>query len=39
MGMGIFDSCLVTEELAFGCTGIALAIEGSSLGVSYRTFL
>ncbi len=28
----MFDSCLVTEELAFGCTGILLAIEGSGLG-------
>lgn len=32
LGLGIFDSCLVTEELAFGCTGILLAIEGSGLG-------
>lgn len=31
--MGVFDSCLVTEELAYGCTGITLAIEGTSLGV------
>lgn len=42
MGLGVFDTCLVTEELAFGCTGITLAIEGSSLGVSelysYRLF-
>lgn len=34
LGMSIFDSCLVTEEIAFGCTGILLAIEGSGLGVS-----
>lgn len=34
MGLGVFDTCLVTEEMAFGCTGITLAIEGSSLGVS-----
>jgi len=32
LGLGVFDSCLVTEELAFGCTGILLAIEGSGLG-------
>lgn len=32
LGLGVFDSCLVTEELAFGCTGILLAIEGTGLG-------
>lgn len=37
--MGVFDSCLVTEELAYGCTGITLAIEGTSLGVNIRTSL
>lgn len=31
---GIFDSSLVTEELAYGCTGITTAIDASSLGVS-----
>lgn len=33
LGLGVFDSCLVTEELAYGCTGITLGIEGTSLGV------
>lgn len=33
LGLSVFDSCLISEELAFGCTGIMLAIEGSSLGV------
>lgn len=33
LGMGVFDGCLVTEELAYGCTGITLAIEGTGLGV------
>jgi len=32
LGLSVFDGCLILEELAFGCTGIALAIEGSSLG-------
>lgn len=32
LGLGVFDSCLVTEELAYGCTGILLAIEGTGLG-------
>lgn len=35
MGLSVFDTCLVSEELAFGCTGILLAIEGTSLGVSF----
>jgi len=34
MGLGIFDACLITEELAFGCTGVQTAIEANSLGVS-----
>lgn len=34
LGLSVFDGCLILEELAFGCTGISLAIEGSSLGVS-----
>lgn len=29
----IFDGCLTTEEIAYGCTGIATAIETSGLGV------
>lgn len=32
LGCGTFDSCLVTEEIAYGCTGIQTAIEGNSLG-------
>merc|ERR1712131_9204 len=32
MGLGIFDSCLITEELAYGCTGVQTAIEANSLG-------
>lgn len=33
MGLSIFDSCLITEELAYGCTGVQTAIEANSLGV------
>lgn len=33
LDLGIFDTCLVTEELAYGCTGIQTAIEANSLGV------
>ncbi|XP_072560179.1 medium-chain specific acyl-CoA dehydrogenase, mitochondrial [Paramormyrops kingsleyae] len=32
MGLGIFDACLITEELAYGCTGVQTAIEANSLG-------
>ncbi|XP_068604684.1 medium-chain specific acyl-CoA dehydrogenase, mitochondrial [Brachionichthys hirsutus] len=32
MGLSIFDNCLVTEELAYGCTGVQTAIEANSLG-------
>ncbi|KAF0874242.1 ACADM protein, partial [Crocuta crocuta] len=32
LGLGIFDGCLITEELAYGCTGIQTAIEANSLG-------
>lgn len=32
MGLSIFDTCLITEELAYGCTGIQTAIEANSLG-------
>lgn len=36
LGLGVFDSCLVTEEFAYGCTGITLGLEGTSLGVSNK---
>uniref|UniRef100_A0A8C9BDR6 Medium-chain specific acyl-CoA dehydrogenase, mitochondrial n=3 Tax=Odontoceti TaxID=9722 RepID=A0A8C9BDR6_PHOSS len=32
LGLGTFDSCLITEEMAYGCTGVQTAIEGNSLG-------
>ncbi|XP_006004877.1 medium-chain specific acyl-CoA dehydrogenase, mitochondrial isoform X1 [Latimeria chalumnae] len=32
LGLGIFDTCLTSEELAYGCTGIQTAIEANSLG-------
>ncbi|XP_065132434.1 medium-chain specific acyl-CoA dehydrogenase, mitochondrial [Paramisgurnus dabryanus] len=32
MGLGIFEACLITEELAYGCTGVQTAIEANSLG-------
>ena len=33
-GLGTLDGCVVTEELAYGCTGIQTAIEANSLAVS-----
>ncbi|XP_046976817.1 probable medium-chain specific acyl-CoA dehydrogenase, mitochondrial isoform X2 [Vanessa cardui] len=32
LNMGIFDGCMVAEELAYGCTGIMTAMEASGLG-------
>ncbi|NEU33626.1 acyl-CoA dehydrogenase, partial [bacterium LRH843] len=32
LGMGVFDGCLVAEQLAYGCTGIMTALEASGLG-------
>ncbi|KAM4022577.1 medium-chain specific acyl-CoA dehydrogenase, mitochondrial isoform 2-T2 [Anomaloglossus baeobatrachus] len=32
LNLGIFDTCLITEEVAYGCTGIQTAIEANSLG-------
>lgn len=33
-GLSVFDACIIYEELAYGCAGIALAITSSGLGVS-----
>lgn len=30
--LDILTNCLITEELAWGCTGIQLAIEATNLG-------
>lgn len=32
MEISTFDGCLVGEEFAYGCTGIATALEGTGLG-------
>lgn len=31
MGLGIFENCLINEELAYGCTGVATTIMGNTL--------
>lgn len=39
LGLDNFTTCLIAEELAYGCTGIMTAMEASSLGVSIKDFL
>lgn len=31
LGLGVLDGCIITEEFAYGCTGIATAMEANSL--------
>ena len=33
LGLGVFESCLIAEELGYGCTGITTAIEAERLAV------
>jgi hypothetical protein len=37
--MGVFEGCLVVEEMAYGCSGIATSIQSSNLGVSTAMFI
>jgi len=32
LGLGCLESCIIAEELAYGCTGMETAIEANSLG-------
>jgi len=32
MGLGTLDGCLITEKIAYGCTGIMTALEANGLG-------
>merc|ERR1711971_808841 len=32
MGLGTLDGCLITEKMAYGCTGIMTAFEANGLG-------
>lgn len=34
LGLGVFHECLITEEMAYACTGCSTALLSSSLGVS-----
>ena len=36
--IGVFNGCLIAEELAYGCTGIMTAIEANGLGVISKFF-
>lgn len=31
LGLGVLEGCIITEELAYGCTGIATAMEANAL--------
>ncbi|MCC6128294.1 MAG: acyl-CoA dehydrogenase family protein [Acidobacteria bacterium] len=31
LGLSVLDGCIITEELAYGCTGIATAMEANAL--------
>ena len=33
-GLGVLDGCLITEEFAYGCTGIATAMEANTLAAA-----
>jgi len=37
--MGVFEGCLIAEEMAYGCSGIQTAVESTSLGVSTAMFI
>ncbi|CAL4136796.1 unnamed protein product, partial [Meganyctiphanes norvegica] len=32
LGLGTFEGCLITEELAYACTGVQTALEANNLG-------
>jgi len=34
LGLGVFESCLIAEEIASGCTGIGTAMEANSLAAA-----
>lgn len=35
LDLDILTGCIIAEELAYGCTGVKTALEGSGLGVSF----
>jgi len=34
LGLSVLDGCIITEELAYGCTGIATAMEANALAAA-----
>lgn len=34
LGLGVLEGCIITEELAYGCTGIATAMEANTLAAA-----
>lgn len=34
MGLGVLEGCIITEELSYGCTGIATAMEANTLAAA-----
>ena len=32
LGLGTLDGCIMTEKIAYGCTGILTAVEANGLG-------
>ena len=34
MGLGVLEGCIITEELAYGCTGISTAMEANVLAAA-----
>ena len=32
LGLGTLDGCLISEKIAYGCTGILTAVEANGLG-------
>jgi acyl-CoA dehydrogenase len=34
LGLGVMEGCIITEELAYGCTGIATAMEANTLAAA-----
>jgi len=34
LGLGVLDGCIITEELAYGCTGVCTAMEANTLAAA-----
>ena len=34
LGLGVIDGCIITEELAYGCTGVCTAMEANTLAAA-----